>query len=229
MLTAISVTCSASRRAIFAAWEMRERISARRKAGSVMARCYSGAMARLKPLPDIWIVSDARNDAVLERALAAVPRGSGLIFRHYHLPGPERRARFAALLRLARSRGHLVALAADARTARRWGADAVYGSTRSLTGGPALPRLVSVHSSRELALARRADAVLLSPVFATRSHPGAFGLGPLRFRLLAVQSLAPVIALGGMNAAAARRLKWPRWAAIDAFCDEANRRNPKDS
>ena len=30
-----------------------------------------------------------------------------------------------------------------------------------------------------------ADAVLLSPVFPTRSHPGAPVLGPVRFRLLA--------------------------------------------
>lgn len=186
-------------------------------------------MARLKPLPDIWIVSDARNDAALDRALDRLPRGAGLIFRHYHLPEEQRRARFAALLRLARSRGHVVALSGDARTARRWGADAAYGPAGGLARGPALPRLVTAHSLRELGQARRADAVLLSPVFATRSHPGASSLGPLRFRLLAARSPAPVIALGGMNWAAAQRLKWPRWAAIDAFCDEANRRNPKDS
>jgi thiamine-phosphate pyrophosphorylase len=179
-------------------------------------------MARLKPLPDIWIVSDARNDAALERSLARLPRGAGLIFRHYHLPERERRARFAALLRLARSRGHMVALAGDARTARRWDAQAAYGSAQVLAKGPALPRLVTAHSLRELALARRADAVLLSPVFATRSHPGARGLGPLRFRLMADRAQAPVIALGGMNPATARPLKWPRWAAIDAFCGEAN-------
>lgn len=194
-----------------------------------MARCYSEAMARLKPLPNIWVVSDARNDAALERALAALPRGSGLIFRHYHLSNAKRQARFAVLLKRARSRGHVVALAGDARAARRWGADAAYGSPRALARGPALPRLVTAHSLRELALARRADAVLLSPVFATRTHPGAPALGPLRLRLLAARSPAPVIALGGMNQVTARRLKWPRWAAIDAFCDKATRRKSVDS
>ncbi|MBS0473680.1 MAG: thiamine phosphate synthase [Proteobacteria bacterium] len=200
-----------------------------------MARCYSGAMARLKPpspskvRTKVWIISDARNDAGLERALAKLPRGSGLIFRHYHLSAIERRARFAALARLARRYGHVVALAGDARTARRWGADLAYGSPDALAGGPALPRLVTVHSLHELARARRADAVLLSPVFATRSHPGARALGPLRFLLIAAHASAPVIALGGMNARAAHRLKWPNWAAIDAFCGEATRWNPADS
>jgi len=59
--------------------------------------------------------------------------------------------------------------------------------------------------------------VLLSPVFPTRSHPGQPTLGPVRFRLLAARAGLPVIALGGMNRATARRLAWPRWAAIDGL------------
>lgn len=179
--------------------------------------CYSGGMARLKPLPLLWIVSDARNDAVLERALARAPRGSGLIFRHAHLPPGERRARFAALARLARARGHLAILAGSAAQARRWGADGAYGPAQRLARGPALFRLVTVHSLREIGRAGRTDAVLLSPVFPTRSHPGGAVLGPVRFRLLAARSPTPVVALGGMDAARARGADWPRWAAIDAF------------
>lgn len=183
----------------------------------------------MKPLPQIWIVSDARNDAALERALAKLPRGSGLVFRHYHCDEPDRRQRFERLRRLAHAKGHLIALAGDARMARRWGADAAYGSAHTLAQGAAVTRLVTVHSLREMRGAARADAVLLSPVFATRSHPGVAVLGPLRFRLLAARSRVPVIALGGMNRHAARRLKWPRWAAIDAFCGEATRRKSLDS
>jgi thiamine-phosphate pyrophosphorylase len=161
-----------------------------------------------QPLPKIWLLSDARNDAVLERALKRLPHGSGFIFRHCHLEPNERRARFKALTRLARARGHLVVLAGTRAEARRWGADLAYGA-----GG----QLAPVHSLREIARAGRADALLLSPVFPTRSHPGAKTLGPVRFRLLAAQSRKPVIALGGMNLRTARRLKWPRWAGIDAF------------
>lgn len=165
---------------------------------------------------------------MLERALERLPRGSGLVFRHYHLPSGERAARFAALARLARRRGHWAVLSGSAASARRWGADAAYGPAAVLSKGTALPRLMTVHSLRELGAARRARAlaVLLSPVFPTRSHPGAGGLGPLRFRLIAARSLVPVIALGGMNRRAAARLKHPRWAAIDGLCDEASPFSP---
>ena len=154
---------------------------------------------------------------MLEAALRHLPRGSGLIYRHYHLPPGARRARFAALARIARARGIVVVLAGDARQARRWGADGCYGPPGLVAHGPACARLVSAHDLRELRAAPRADGVLLSPVFPTRSHPGARGLGAIRFRLLAARARAPVIALGGMNSRSARRLKWPHWAGIDAF------------
>jgi thiamine-phosphate pyrophosphorylase len=61
--------------------------------------------------------------------------------------------------------------------------------------------------------------VILSPVFPTRSHPGAPALGPLRWAALARRAAGPVVALGGVDGARARRL--PRrtagLAAIDAL------------
>ena len=189
-------------------------------------------MSKRQPtLPNVWLVSDARNDAALEQILRKLPRGSGLIFRHYHLAKGARRKRFTEVQRLAKGRGHIVALSASPNTARQWGADAVYGSRRSLTFGPSLIRLVTAHSLHEIgqAMRARADAILLSPVFATRSHPGQSALGPVRFRLLAARVLVPVIALGGMNARRARHLGAARWAAVDSLCDEMNRQFPKDS
>ncbi len=170
-------------------------------------------------LPDIWLVTDARNDAALEKAILRLPRGSGLIFRHYHLPEGKRRARFRQLARLARMRGHCVVLSGTARQALRWGADGAYGPPERLASGPALPRLVTAHSLREMGKARRAraDAILLSPVFPTRSHPAANTLGPVRFRLLAAHASVPVMALGGMNRTHARRLETQKWAAIDGI------------
>ncbi|MBN8484045.1 MAG: thiamine phosphate synthase [Sphingomonadales bacterium] len=180
-----------------------------------MARCYSDAMNRRQPLPAIWLISDARNDAALDRALMRLPRGSGLIFRHYHLPQGERLARLRQLQRIARARGHTVALAGSAAQARRWGAQAAYSA--DLARGAALLRLVMVHSLRELRRAARADAVLLSPVFPTRSHPGGKALGPLRWHAISAHARVPVIALGGMDARRAARLKARHWAGIDAF------------
>jgi thiamine-phosphate pyrophosphorylase len=181
---------------------------------------YSGCVARAKSLPALWLISDARNDAGLERALARLPRGSGFIYRHYHLPGSERLARFRKLRRIARARGHRVILADSALTACEWGADGIYGAARSLWPRRAgLLHLATAHDLAELGLAARlgADAALLSPVFPTRTHPGAPVLGAARFRLLARQSRLPVIALGGMTAKRARGLGWPRWAAIDGL------------
>jgi thiamine-phosphate pyrophosphorylase len=184
-----------------------------------MRRRYSAAMPARQSFPDLWLVSDVRNDAVLEAALKRLPRGSGFIYRHYHLPPAERVARWFALTRIARARGHVCVLADDAITALEWGADGLYGPPRALYPTRGLLTLATAHDLAEIGLANRAkaDAVLLSPAFRTRSHPDAAALGPLRFRLLARHAQMPVIALGGMNARAARRLQWPRWAAIDGL------------
>lgn len=177
-------------------------------------------MTRANPLPALWLLSDERNDAGLARALARLPRGSGFIYRHYHLPDPARYHRFCALRRIARARGHVVILADSALTAREWGADGIYGSPRALYPRRAgLFHLATAHGAGELALAARlgADAALLSPVFPTATHPGGATLGPARFGLLARAAPLPVIALGGMTASRARTLDWPRWAAIDGL------------
>jgi thiamine-phosphate pyrophosphorylase len=172
----------------------------------------------------LWLVTDARNDVALEAALARLPRGSGLIYRHYHLSAPARRARFVRLQALARRRRHWLVLSGTPREARAWGADGAYGPPARLARGPRILRLVTAHSLREIAEARRAraDAILLSPIFATRSHPGARSLGGLRFRLLAARAGVPVIALGGMTVARSKRLGAVPWAAIDGLI-------PKDS
>jgi len=170
-------------------------------------------------LPNLWLLSDERNDAVLEDALRRLPRGSGFIFRHYHLPPEARVARWFELLRIARARGHVAVLADSALTALEWGADGVYGAPRALTPTRDLLTLATAHDLAEIGLANRAraDALLLSPAFPTRSHPDAGPLGPVRFRLLAAHAAMPVIALGGMTPPTAHRLGWPRWAAIDGL------------
>lgn len=81
---------------------------------------------------------------------------------------------------------------------------------------------MAVHDMKGLHAARHfsADAVLMSPVFATASHPGARPLGPIRFAALATQARRPVIALGGMDGARFRRLSGSGavgFAAISAF------------
>ncbi|MEO0689894.1 MAG: thiamine phosphate synthase [Pseudomonadota bacterium] len=177
-------------------------------------------MALDQTLPNLWLISDARNDAHLEAALRALPRESGFIYRHYHLPDPDRWQRFQALRRVAEACGHMVVLADSALTATEWGAHGVYGAPLALWPRRAgLVQLATAHNAREIAQAARkgADAVLLSPAFVTRSHPDAPALGPARFRLMARLSPIPIIALGGMTPKTADRLRWPTWAAIDGL------------
>lgn len=180
---------------------------------------YSDRVTVAKPLPALWLISDARNDAALEPALARLPARSGFVFRHYHLDPIARKHRYDALAVIARSYGHWVILSANADLAQEWGADGIYGRPGKLGKRKGLLRLATVHDAREIALANRAgvDAMFLSPVFPTRSHPGEGCLGIAVFREMAARAEIPVIALGGMNAERAHDLQWPRWAAIDGL------------
>ena len=173
-----------------------------------------------QPLPARWLLSDERNDHLLERSLRSFREPVGFVYRHYHLAPEERLDRFRQLKRLAREYQHLVILADSAPTAGEWGADGIYGAPLALAPRrPGLLTIATAHDMREIASANRmeADAVMLSPVFPTRSHPDATTLGPLRFRMLALHARMPVIALGGMDEDRAQRLQWDRWAAIDAL------------
>ena len=173
--------------------------------------------ARQIPMPKVWLVSDERNDAVLARAIRRLPRGSGVIFRHFHLPPRQWRARLRTVKALCRSRGHMLIVAGPPAQARCVGAAGSYG--------PPVPHrtLANVHSFREVGRANAlgADAIVLSPVFATRSHPGSRPLGAICALLLARRARVPVIALGGMTAARFRQLGragiFAGWAAIDGL------------
>ena len=190
-----------------------------------MGHAYNASMPpRQTPLPIRWLISDARNDAVLEDALLALPRGSGFVFRHYHCDPDARRARFDALRTLAEQRNHLVILSGDMQRARLWGADGIYGAPDALNDtsaghadGKKLLRLATVHDAGEMQAANAlpANAAFVSPVFGTRSHAGAAVLGRSGFERLAAQAAMPVIALGGMNPERAAELGCARWAAVD--------------
>lgn len=171
---------------------------------------------RHPPLPQLWLMTDERMGDRLWDALERLPSGSGVIFRHYGLPLAERRALFARIARIA-ARKRLVLLRAGSSRLGR--AEAGTHGTRHRQRGF---HTRAAHSRREAVAAIRAgaDAVFVSPIFATRSHPGAGALGRTRFGLL-VQGLdVPVIALGGMDARRAAGL-WQiglyGWAAIDAW------------
>ena len=177
-------------------------------------------MRRRPPLPRLWMMTDERQSGALRRALETLPKGSGVVFRHYTLAPRDRRRLFDAVRRICRRRGLLLLLAGDIRLARAWRADGRYGPAADPHVVP-MPHGVAAHDLREIKAAERsgADFIFLSAVFATRSHPGGRTLGRTGFVNLARQSRLPVIALGGMTRGRARSLAAYAygWAAIDAW------------
>jgi thiamine-phosphate pyrophosphorylase len=175
-------------------------------------------MDRRHPLPREWLMTDERIEDRLFEAVRRLPPGAGIVFRHYSLPEGERRKLFD---RVRSAHPGLLLLAGPARQARAWGADGSHGRSRDDDGLRSAP----VHDYREMRAAERAgaDLLVLSPVFATRSHPGVQPLGLARFAWLARRTLLPVIALGGMNPKRGHRLASfgaYGWAGIDAWIDE---------
>jgi thiamine-phosphate pyrophosphorylase len=173
--------------------------------------------ARHPALPHLWLMTDPRMGDALWAALERLPRGAGVVVRHYGLPLAERRALFARIERIARRRRLIVLRGGDQSLGR--GEAGVHGRNRHKVRGV---KSWPAHDRRELIAGIRAgaDILFLSPINPTRSHPDTPPLGKIR-AMLAKQGIGrPVIALGGMGSGQARWLesaKFHGWAAIDAW------------
>lgn len=196
-------------------------------------------MVRRHPLPQQWLFSDERLTASVAALAALLPPGSGVVLRHDSLANGARWRLLRRLMRIARGRGLVVLLAGTPDAARRWGADGVHLRQHNAIRAAQAHRLgllvtLPVHDGREARRARRAgaDAVFISPLHPTRSHPGASALGRAVWLRLARLSGVQAIALGGMTAARARALNRasgfkPGWAAIDTWEEKARKRRKR--
>lgn len=149
-------------------------------------------------------------EAVAQR----LPRGSAIVFRAFGAADAIRRGR--ALAQIARRRGLVLLAGADPALAWAIGAQGVHLPERQGHLAGALKRrrpgwLVTGAAHGEAAarrvLAAGADAVLVSPVFESRSPSAGRPLGTVRFAALVRAAGGPVYALGGVNAATAARLR----------------------
>lgn len=150
-----------------------------------------------------------------------MPRGSAIILRDY--THPARTALAFRLRNICQQRGLLLFIGADTALAKHCGANGVHfpswASARALSG---FLTSAACHNEEELAraAARNIDVAIVSPAFATQSHPGAPSLGPGRFKALANSARLPVIALGGVTPENADQLAGPNvvgLAAVSAF------------
>jgi thiamine-phosphate pyrophosphorylase len=153
-----------------------------------------------------------------EIIIAALPPGAAVILRDYE--APDRTALAQKLKALCTARGVLFLVGADLALAQAIGADGVhFPSWKTTRPAPGMIAAAACHSALELekAAAGGAQLALLSPVFATQSHPGRQTLGAARFKSIARSSPLPVLALGGVDATNAGRLAGRNVAGLAAI------------
>jgi thiamine-phosphate pyrophosphorylase len=149
----------------------------------------------------------ARTPGVEALALS-LPRGAGLVYRAFGAVEAESVAR--RLKTIARRRGLLLLIGADAALALKIGADGVHLPERLAGQGAGLRRkgllvTAAAHSPRA-ARVPGVDAVVVSAVFPSNSPSAGKPIGPARLAAIARATPRPVYALGGVTNETARRL-----------------------
>jgi thiamine-phosphate pyrophosphorylase len=161
-------------------------------------------------------------------AARVLPRGSLVVARSrdaWRLNDLSR-----ALLELSRRNGFAVLIASDPLLAARLGADGFHLSEARMGEAaywharfPDMTITTAAHSLRALSRAQSlpVDAIFLSPIFSTSSHPDRTALTPVRANFMARGFGKPVYALGGIDATNARRLgnNFAGIASIGALAD----------
>lgn len=189
------------------------------------ARRLAPPMRRGRRLPALWLVSDLVRLPDPLAAAARLPRGAGVLARDLAAPVLLR------LAALARRRGLVLLVAGDGRAAlaarsglhlpdRRRTRNVLPFLLARRAGAPRAVLTIAAHggaTSAARARRLRPDLAFLSPIFATRSHPGAAALGPLRWLAAARRLPVPAAALGGVGLGTAGRV--PRRAAGIAAID----------
>ncbi len=180
-------------------------------------RAKKFSKARGPTLPALWLVTDEMRLPDPAAALASLPRGAGLILRHYD--APHRAALAKRLSTICRRRGIAFLIAGDWRLAAAVDATGLHLAEHAARRGPPpgarlwLQRskllTVAAHGAAGLhrAKALRASAAMLAPVFATASHPDRGCLGAMRATALIRRAGVPVVALGGITATTINRLQ----------------------
>jgi thiamine-phosphate pyrophosphorylase len=187
------------------------------------------------PAPPVLLITDRRQARrPLGEVVAAALRGGcrWISVREKNLPAPEQVALAEQIVRLAEPFAACVLLHGDPRLAAQAGCAGVHlaaggdiGAARTLLR-PGAWVSISTHGLEEAIAAANAgaEAVTLSPIFASASKPG-YGpaLGLERLGEVAAASRMPVIALGGIEDEAGVRACLDAGAAAVALMGAAMR------
>ncbi len=168
------------------------------------------------PIPSIVLMTDEKRLPDPIPAIIGLPHRSMVIFRHYDLAPADRTKLAYRVRRTCRQYGHLCLIADDLALALHLEADGIHLPEYRIRKTPhayrQIPRDMLVtsacHSMQTLHLLalltpdQRPDGVLISPVFATESHPDQPGMAFSAFlqRTALCRSLGLIpIALGGIK------------------------------
>lgn len=170
-------------------------------------------------LPPLVFFTDPARVGDPVAAAARLPRGAGVVFRHFGIA--DREAIGRRLMALCRRRGLRLIVGADAALARRLRADGVHLPEREARQARRLRRrfglvTVAAHTPAALRLARGADAAVLSAVFASDSASAGAPLGPGLAGQWARSAKMPVYALGGVAANTVKRLRQRGFCGVAA-------------
>jgi thiamine-phosphate pyrophosphorylase len=191
----------------------------RRKLARAAARLAAHRPRAVSPL--VLMTDDERLADPLAAA-RALPRGSMVVVRARD--GARRKALAFAMMAMARRRELIVLIASDGNLAAACGADGVHlpeadlgRAARQRACHASLFITTSAHSFAAVGRAKNVDAIFLSPIFATESHPGRAAFGAVRANLIARASRVPVYALGGIDPRNAARLSPSSFCGIAAI------------
>jgi thiamine-phosphate pyrophosphorylase len=170
---------------------------------SLAQRKLARAAARLSSPGGAPLVLFTDDEQLADPLAAArlLPRGSMIVVRSRD--DAHRRALTVDMMRIARMRDLTVLVAADAALAAL--ADGLHlpearaGEAVHWRARRRFLITASAHSLSALCRTKWIDAVFLSPVFPTKSHPGRPALTAVRANMIARAATVPVYALGGVN------------------------------
>jgi thiamine-phosphate pyrophosphorylase len=169
-------------------------------------------------IPSLYFFTDPARTPDPVAIAETLPRGAAIVFRHFGAADRLQTAR--ALARVARRRGLKLLIGADAALARRVGADGVHWPERLLARAERFGLTTAATHSAEAAARAAAvgvEAIMLSPVFPSRSASATHALGAFRASQIARAAGRPIIALGGVNAKTARTLAGRGFAGCAAI------------
>ncbi len=198
--------------------ELKHQAASNRKLCAAIAQARAHLPAHL---PALFYLTDPERTPDPAATAKHLPRGCGIIYRHFGAPERKRTAR--TLSEITNTHGLYLLIAADPELAESVSAHGVHwpearlSQAREWQGKFAL-NTASAHSAPAITQAAQAgmDAALVSAVFASDSASAGPALGVAAFRELVRAADLPVYGLGGINADTAGEIAdYAGLAAID--------------